>query len=281
MVLTNRDLKLFKLISMTAILSTEQIQNRVFKNIAKVTVLRRLRKLERGKYISKVLGLPSFEAAWHLTLKGAEVIGAENVKRNFHPLNLVHDTKLSGVRFILEDQGVSRSWIPEHEIRSKMARKHGLRRMISQSVPDGIMSIKNKGAMESVAIELELHYKNKDRYKQIFNSYSQKRNIFAVWYLVLTKPHGRHLEKIWKDVTGYYEGPLLLWSEVSEVEKNGARARLYFRDKTYLVEDVFIPETLEVAQEAGSDLSREMKKNIEVKSDLTERKEKEILAEAG
>lgn len=231
MKLTQRDLRIFDLMTKTAILTTAQIGRTVFQGVATTTILRRLRKLEKEKYIQRIEGLPNYEAAWCLTLKGARVIGYGSPKRHFHRLTLAHDVKLTDLRLTLECHGIARSWIPEHEIRSAMARKHGLRRMKTQTVPDGIMSSSYKGVMESVVVELELHYKNQDRYKQIFQSYRWKGNIKAVWYFVPSKSLGKHLEQLWLKI-GSRSTPWFLWSEVNDVLANGGAAKVhYFRDQ--------------------------------------------------
>jgi DNA-binding Lrp family transcriptional regulator len=230
MKLTQRDFRLFNLISTMAILTTAQLQRTFFNGIAMTTVLRRLRKLEKANYVQRIVGLPAYEIAWALTQKGAKTIGYESPKRNFHHLSLTHDVKLTELRLTLESHGVVQSWIPEHEIRSAMARKHGLRHLKGQVVPDGIMSVSYKDVMESVAVELELHYKNQDRYKQIFQSYIWKENIKAVWYFVQSAKLGKHLEKIWLKAGGGAT-PWLLWSEVGDVITNGAKAKIhYFAD---------------------------------------------------
>lgn len=256
MVLNQRDLELLNLLARSAVLTTKQINDRVFRGIDIRTVLRRLRKLEKEKLVARALGLPNYEVAWHLTLKGADAVGYINPKRNFHVLNLSHDVKLNALRFILEDQGISRSWIPEHEIRSQMARRYGLSAMKNRSVPDGLMGVFREGINESVAIELELNYKNKDRYRNIFRSYAEKKNIKAVWYLVLKKQMGEHLTKLWKQHTHNY-GPWFFWSLVDDLEKNGSKATIYCHHESYLIEELFKKSAaLEPAHKNGFEVSK-------------------------
>ncbi|MCO5114330.1 MAG: replication-relaxation family protein [Bdellovibrionaceae bacterium] len=266
--LTKRDLEIFKLISKTAILTTVQIKKMIFTDVATTTVLRRLRKLEKSKYIERIEGLPNHELAWALNLKGADTVGYPNPKRNFHRLSLVHDVKLSDLRLKLEGHGIAHSWIPEHEIRSAMARKHGLKRMQSQFVPDGIMSVKYQGVMESVVIELELHYKNKNRYQDIFQSYIGKNNIKAVWYFVPSESLGKHLEKLWTKYVGNYE-PWFFWSLVDDVFENGGDATTHYFDKKFVIGEIFEPLTLAHPSGLGmSNFSDEKTKNkIDVNSE--------------
>lgn len=282
MKLTSRDLEIFKLMAKTAILTTAQIQKSVFSGVAVTTVLRRLRKLEAEKYIQRVEGLPNHEIAWALTLKGSNGISYENPKRHFHRLSLVHDVKLSDLRLKLEDFGIAQSWIPEHEIRSVMARRHGVKRMQSTTVPDGIMGVSHNGVMESVAIELELNHKSQNRYKQIFQSYRWKENILAVWYLVPSKSLGKHLERLWLGVSGR---PVLwfLWSEVDDVIQNGERSKIFYFDKTIELENLFKPKKLiEVpAHRPGLGVSSQEEEMSETKINLTPQDQKEKVDQAG
>lgn len=282
MQLTPRDLEIFKLMAKTAILTTAQIQKSAFSGVAVTTVLRRLRKLETEKYIQRVDGLPNHEIAWVLTIKGSNSIGYDNPKRHFHRLSLVHDVNLSELRLKLEDCGIAHSWIPEHEIRSAMARKHGVRRMQSATVPDGIMGVSHKGVMESVAIELELHHKSQNRYKQIFQSYRWKENILAVWYLVPSKSLGKHLEKLWLGVSGR-PVPWLLWSQVDDVIQKGEKSKIYFFDNTFELENLFKPKKLiEVpAHKAGLGVSSQDEEICEAKINLTPQDQKEKVIQAG
>lgn len=278
MKLTQRDLEIFKLMATMAILTTAQLQRTVFSGIAITTVLRRLRKLEKEKYIQRIDGLPNYEVAWALTQKGADAVGYGSLKRNFNRLSLVHDVKLSGLRLTLEGHGIARSWIPEHEIRSAMARKHGLRKMKTETVPDGIMSLSYKRVMESVAVELELHYKNQDRYKQIFQSYRWKENIKAIWYFVPSKSLGRHLEKLWLK-SGIRSTPWLLWSEVDDVLENGGAATVHYFNDRFEIAKLF--DAKSPAHPDGSGVSNLGGEKTENKIDLSSEIQGELPAKAG
>lgn len=277
MKLTQRDLEIFKLMATMAILTTAQLQRTVFSDIATTTVLRRLRKLEKEKYVRRIEGLPNYEVAWALTQKGADVVGYGNPKRNFHRLSLVHDVKLANLRLTLEGHGIARSWIPEHEIRSAMARKHGLRKMKTETVPDGIMSLSYKGVMESAAVELELHYKNQDRYKQIFQSYRWKENIKAVWYFVPSKSLGKYLEKLWMKA-GIRSTPWLFWSEVDDVLVNGGKATIHYFNDRFEIRKLF--DAKSPAHPDGSGVSNLDEEKTEKQIDLSSETQGELPAKA-
>lgn len=275
MKLTNRDLDIFKLISKTAILTTAQIERVVFKGVATTTVLRRLRKLEKTKFIERIEGLPNHELAWALTLKGAESVGYINPKRHFHRLNLVHDVKLADLQLVFQEAKISQSWIPEHEVRSTMAKKYGVKRMQNQSVPDGIMSVSYDDMMESVVIEMELHYKNRDRYRQIFQSYIGRGNVKAVWYFVPSESLGRHLEKLWAKSVGKY-GPWFFWSLVDDVLQKGGLAEIRHFDKTFVIQNLFEPTS--PAHTVGSGVSNLNEEKTENQNGLTNEIQSELPA---
>lgn len=75
MKLTKRDIRLLKLLSGYGMLSTTQIVTNVFGAIATTTVLRRLRMLEKKRFIKRIIGLESHELLWMLTHEGGKEAG--------------------------------------------------------------------------------------------------------------------------------------------------------------------------------------------------------------
>lgn len=239
MVLTARDKNLLSMLSQMGFLTTGQLARKVFGGIAVTTVLRRLRVLEKSGYISRIEGLKHNENGWCLTIKGADEIGFLFPKRRFNRASLPHDVMLADLRLILEDQGIAHSWIPEHEIRSKMAKRHGVKQMESRTVPDGIIGVEYREIKYSVAIELELNYKNQSRYRDIFWSYRNKDRLLAVWYLVPTKNFGESLSRYWARHIGENSKPWFLYSVVDDVLKNGASAEIHDFGKAYKIEQLW------------------------------------------
>lgn len=84
---------------------------------------------------------------------------------------LEHDHKLLSLRLILERLGIVKSWTAEHQIRSMIYKKYSLREAKNKLIPDGLMEATIKNYSETVAIELELNLKNKDRYQKIIYAY--------------------------------------------------------------------------------------------------------------
>ena len=96
--LQKRDCELLKMICDFGLLSTKQIGNLFFKEVAITTVLKRLRILEREDFIKRVTGLGSFELLWGINNKGARLIEKENFKTSWNKQLLEHDYKISCLR---------------------------------------------------------------------------------------------------------------------------------------------------------------------------------------
>lgn len=267
MILTSRDLTLFQNLRDYGLLTTRQLAQVHFPDVALTTVLRRLRKLEDGAYIQRLRGSESYEFAWALNDKGAHAIGAQSYKRIFRRDCMDHELKLLSLRLSLEGSGIARSWIPEHDIRSQMARRYGIKELSNRLIPDGLMGIETHGFKESVAIELELHFKNQRRYERTFRDYSRKQNVAFVWYVVSQETLGRHLEKIWKQTV--YPGASIkfVWSCLSEVLTDPRRAKLNGIKGGQSIEAAWDapahPSAHEVSTQATSETSGKLKATTE------------------
>ena len=217
MILTNRDKVLFEKLFCFAVMTTRQIGKTVFENIQLTTVLRRLRKLEKHGFVRRYAGINTYECAWILTEKSALMLSDRPPKWRQSRALIEHDTTLTSLRMALEGVGISRSWIPEHEIRMKVAAKYGPESVKNRLIPDGIMGVQWQDFKESVAIELELHSKNATRYRDNFYDYKRKSNLLGVWYLTPTETLGRHIEKLWRHIVPADLRPIFYWSVIDEV----------------------------------------------------------------
>ena len=184
--ITNRDIELFKMIANYGMLSTKQINSICFNSIATTTVLRRLRMLENKKFIQRLLGLDSQDVLWTLLTKGAEAAGVVIPKRHWSKNLLEHDHKLISLRLNLEDSGIAHSWIPEHLIRANIFRNNDFRTAKEKLIPDGLMATEADRKRLSVAIELELTLKNKDKLHKTLSRYKCQDGIVGVWYIAPT-----------------------------------------------------------------------------------------------
>jgi DNA-binding Lrp family transcriptional regulator len=280
-VITQRDKTLLFKLSRYALMTTKQIQKSVFNGVAMTTVLRRLRILEKSGYIQRVEGLENAEKAWTVTLKGCEGTADRVPKRHFNRSTLPHDVRLTDLRLALEGHGIAHSWIAEHEIRSQMARSYGLTRMQGRNVPDGLMGVEYQGVKQSIGIELELHFKNQGRYKNIFESYRSRRSLWGIWYVVQTKSLGKHLDKVWRKLYGETQAPLFMWSLVDEVIANPLEAPIYYYDKSFQAKGFWkLNSTNNPAQEAALGMSTREDKKTENQIDANNENQKELPAKA-
>jgi len=239
MILTTRDQTILKDLQTYALFTTRQIAARYFPSVAMTTVLRRLRTLESEGYTQRISGLDGGQNAWALTKMSAERFFPQSSKVHFPRIILDHDLALTNLRLKLEEVGIVRSWRAEHEIRSKVAQKHGLTRMPSLIVPDGLMGIEHKSINETVAVELELSAKNQTRYRKIFQDYSQKQNLWGFWYVVRTKSIGRQLMTAAKN--SRFRGPYFLWSLLDDVMSDPLNARIHSHSETYKIAQIWKP----------------------------------------
>ena len=276
MVITNRDRKLLLKLHSCGMLTTNQLNMVVFNNIAVTTVLRRLRLLEKENLIKRIEGLSTTEMLWVLTEKGAALVGVKLVKRRFSKSLLVHDYKLVSLRLALEGNGIAHSWTPEHEIRSMVYKKYGLRDAQERLIPDGLMGVRVNDKMVSVAIELELTLKNRMKLKEIVRRYRLKNETFAVWYIVSSKMIIDPVYRLWVDRGGYT--PIkIFFSYYDDVMKNPLRATLYNGESPKIIEEYFgiVP-----AQETAQRVSTLEEKISPMKVELTKENHAPILKEA-
>jgi hypothetical protein len=234
--LTSRDLELLKKLSSHGMLSTKQVGQLFFPGVAITTVLRRLRLLEASFYVRRILGLESQEALWVLAAKGALEASVPLPKRHWSKNMLEHDFKLLSLRLAMESIGVSKSWMPEHIIRSSIFEKYGLLRAKDKLVPDGFMAVEVDGIKHSIAIEVELTIKSRKRYLETFRRYSEKEGISGVWYLGRDKGILNQVRRNWYSSNREIR---LYCSFIDEVLQNPLEARLLSKSGHELIKNLW------------------------------------------
>ena len=266
---TKRDEALIKRIAELGMLSTNQISELFFDGVANTTVLRRLRILEASQLLRRVIGLDTKEHLWIVTALGAQMVKVEIVKTKWSKHMIEHDYKLIALRLLLEKIGVARDWMPEHEIRSHMFKKYGLREIKNKIIPDGFIGIEVNGKMESVALELELTLKNKKRYRNIIGHYQNKENLYAVWYIVPTSSMIKSIKETWKKHTSSYSGVKVYFSGLNELMKNPLEANLIGLNSVIKLSELFAPLELLAAQLPAQVVSTLVENNLEEKRQST------------
>jgi hypothetical protein len=281
LVLTERDKKIFADLKNYSVMTTTQIARRHFPDRATTTVLRRLRSLDANCYIRKLKGLETTERCWLLARKAALLYSEKIPRTSCNRLTLHHDVTLVDLRLLLEGHWIARGWTPEHELRAKVARDFGHHESTRRPVCDGVMAVLNDGKVQSICVELELHYKNRKRYRDLLNWYIGREEIWGLWYVVHSKSLGKHLADLWKkDVRGW--GPYFLWSELSDVMKNGEQAIVHCGDQSYKMSDLwFTEEIVENAHRAAQQVSSPSQEDEENQNALSSEKDKETLAQTG
>jgi DNA-binding Lrp family transcriptional regulator len=253
MKLTPRDLRLLKLLASYGMLSTKQIETHVFQSIATTTVLRRLRRLEGTNLLRRIIGLESHELLWMLTAEGGRTAKVAVPKSKWSKNMLEHDHQLIGLRIALEVSGISHSWTPEHEIRSFIFKKHGLKGMKDRIVPDAFMGIEVNGFKHSVAIELELTLKNKTKIRKTLSRYMEKGKFHALWYVASRKSILDSVWRQWLAIGGQRSGIIFYASLLPEVMANPIEARLMGTKPHRLVGEIWSKKSVLVpAQEVSS-----------------------------
>lgn len=226
--LQKRDGELLKMVCDFGLLTTKQLGNLFFKEVAITTVLKRLRILEKEGFIERVLGLESFELLWGISNKGAKLIDRENYKTSWNKQLLEHDYKVSCLRLSFLNFKLYESWVPEHEIRSLLYKKYSFKGSLNKLIPDGLMTIKRKGNVETWAMEMELSLKGKDRYERIFIEYGKKENLSGVWYFVRGESLFKSLRDSYKRYSYLLNGKAFVISYIDEVLSNLMEARIFY-----------------------------------------------------
>lgn len=262
MKLTKRDQRLLKLLCSYGFLSTGQIEKHVFNSIATTTVLRRLRLLEKAQLLRRVIGLESHELLWMVTFKGAKIVRLVAPKSKWSKNMLEHDYKLIGLRIALEVSGIAHSWTPEHEIRSFIFKKNGLKGMKDRIVPDAFMAIVTNSLKSSVAIELELTLKNKTKLRKTLSRYLEKGKLHAIWYVA---PKKSILDSVWRQwlaIGGLKSGIKFYASVLSEVMENPLKARLMGAKPHRQIEEIWQKKATRVDAQVVSRTNEAKKENL-------------------
>ncbi|MGZ3722293.1 MAG: replication-relaxation family protein [Bdellovibrionales bacterium] len=241
MELTERDKIILLDIQTFGLMPTKLIADRHFKGIALTTTLRRLRILEDASYIRRIEGLRNGAVAWCLTKTAALEFDAKASKLFFPQHVLDHDLTLNDVRLKLEAAGFAHSWLPEHVIRSKMARALTVKRLKHRNVPDAIIGVElHDGSKHAVALEVEMTAKNQQRYRDIHSQYRSNESLWGYWYIVKRPSIGKQVMLAAENVYRYSnQGPHLMWSLLEDVNNDPRATKVIGRFKTTTVGELF------------------------------------------
>ncbi|MCB0412805.1 MAG: replication-relaxation family protein [Bdellovibrionales bacterium] len=239
--LTTRDRKLLELVDSFGMLSSSQIKKLMFGEIDKRTMLRRLRRLENKKVLSRINGLPRGEQTWILTAKGASLIGSNLTIKGVNRNTLEHDILINEVRFALQDIG--RHWVSGHKLRKNSTNKRDFYNREEHIIPDSLFAINTNNGSKTVSLELELVAKSKRRYQRVLDLYLDNTEINYLWYVVPSVSIGKKVLQL-VDLEDYRKPyDWVMYSILNEIRTNRLKAKLYFKKKTIRLEEFYQTKT--------------------------------------
>ncbi len=161
-----------------------------------------------------------------MTKYGYQATGNYDDPPKFSNQNTIrHEVRLSSVRMQLESVGLGENFVPEWELKRQLA-TNDIKAAAERQVPDGIMITESQGRPAGVALELELTAKGFARYKKVVKEYERKRKIAFVWYLIQDERIARMLMPLWRKRDRSEDGPELLITNLTELERDRSRAVL-------------------------------------------------------
>ena len=239
MILQPRDHLVLHSLAHFGILSSTQVMQLHFRNIAHTTMMKRLRLLEKERFLIRVMGLPKSECAWARSKKGSEAIDAD-VPNSYNNQNVVvHEVELSSVRMALEKMGLGKEFTNEMSLRRGEDAREARKLTDKTNVPDGIFLGEFMDGYGMVALEVELHPKNHARYEKVFKDYAKKTSLKYVWYIVSDAGIGNTVVAQWKKVDHYKDSPKLLVSIISELKKKLADSPIYTTASKKQLQELF------------------------------------------
>ncbi len=175
--LTDRDYAILIFVATNRFVTSRQIRDLFWQAADTHNHYSRLRKLVRAGLLEYLVGDNSSRLGYRLTQKGIDVLPSEILKakaishRSFsYRTSFDHDKLLQAIRGVIEKSPLVSGYMPEHEVRSLLALRHGKeeKKDSGYKVPDGLFELKTDKKTLRVAIELELTMKSEVRYRKIF-----------------------------------------------------------------------------------------------------------------
>ena len=156
--------------------------------------------------------------------------------------SLQHDVLLSEILFHLQKRNILGVWTPEHVLKRKSIGRdlytwNWSRRDPHPLIPDGLFLTKYDTKRRAIALEVEISQKALQRYEKHFTFYRSKKDLWLVWYVVLSKSFGEKLLCLWRKEKSGWTRCGFSYSTVEEVmredfvlpeimEKEGGLARI-------------------------------------------------------
>ena len=190
--LNSRDEKLCQYLLSYGFLSSEQIKKLLFPETNKRTMLRRLRILNKKKILIRFESSKGGTILWTLSRSQVLQMGSEFVMKSINRSTLTHDLLVNDLRIQFEQKGIGSSWKSGHYFRFKASLGKGPEERLPDTIPDWIVTIRNKVC----ALEVELSLKSTSRIQRVFNLYTRKESIAHLWYFVPNEKMRQRLLRI-------------------------------------------------------------------------------------
>jgi hypothetical protein len=229
--LTLRDQKLLNGLLEYGLLSTKQIQRLYFSSgkdgkIDRRTVLRRLRKLAKLRWIVRHKTSSGGEIIWTLGLKGSKLLASDFYLKGINRASLYHDLTVSDMRINLEHLKVCSHWKSSHLLRYRINLKKNPYLREPDSIPDWLFSMKLKSRPVTVAMEVELNFKGSRRQSKVFEMYSNKK-IDHIWYIVPNIRFGQKVLKVLREF-GRNKSTWVFFSTIDDIKSDPKMAKVFY-----------------------------------------------------
>jgi DNA-binding PadR family transcriptional regulator len=187
--------------------TSKEFMKILFKNLSYPTIQKRLRKLVKGGYIQReVHGENLGRSLYHYFL-------GKNGKKHFH---LVSDN-LKGIKFKSENPSHDLELVSIREkikqlkeVDSIFSENQVIFEVINDLNPsleafyelrcDGVIKVQNGNKFNYAALEYESSLKSSKRYKELFRSFYNKKNIHGVFYVCKTRSIKKSLMRYEADI---------------------------------------------------------------------------------
>jgi DNA-binding MarR family transcriptional regulator len=251
MMIQIRDRRLLEFLSRLEVLSTAQICTFIFPAVAKTTVARRLRKLEKENWIYRQRFSIAASALWSLTEKGAKQIPSGVPYQRCNRETVFKSFLFARIRLELESLGLGENWSSHRDLRArkKESTTRDQRRWI---LPDALFVRQKDGEPRLVAMQVLKRGLCFEKSQKILKHYAQMDTLYYLWLLTEHDQERDVLFSQWRIVGEIANAPVLICTDVQDFFANPRQAKIYLRSgKIYSLQDYFDlkPETPSLSED--------------------------------
>jgi hypothetical protein len=190
LVITSRDIAIFKMLFEQRVASHAQIAKYFFSGTNRRGVYSRLSKLAESQFISKnaVRSSGRLLLVYGLEPSGFKIVCEDYKRKVSQPLfksdSILHDVTLVDIRERFHKLGMVLEYVPENVLQAcgEFHESEAFRPFVHLN-SDGAMRIKTSTGEHHVALEYEASIKNGSRYAKKLSDYYLAREIAGVFYI--------------------------------------------------------------------------------------------------